>query len=85
MPMPCLQYDFTICLNEAANPVQLVGREAVVLGQLQRCKPELAAQLLAGDVNMLRFVAIETVEVETVWPRGKSPPATKIAGATTLC
>jgi hypothetical protein len=41
----------------------MISCDAVVLGQLQRFEPDLAAQLLADDVNMLRFVAIETIEI----------------------
>lgn len=49
-----------------AYPVQFVLRKTVVACQGDRIEPELAFHSFALNVNMLRFVAIETEEKDPI-------------------
>ena len=40
----------------------------MIFTQNNRFKPELAYHVLSFDVNVHRFVAVETVKEEAVWP-----------------
>ena len=56
-------------VDETANHVELVRTEAVIPGERERLKPELARLVLAFDVNVRGFVAVEAGEEEPVWPQ----------------
>ena len=65
MLAPCLLDLFQVCLNGNSNLVKLVRREAMVLSQRDRLKPELADHSFPSNVHVGRFVAVKTVKEKT--------------------
>lgn len=58
-----------MCRNETANHGKLVRAEAVIPGQCERLKPELACLALVLNVNVRRLIAIEAGKKQPIWPR----------------
>ena len=67
--MPLLEDCALIAVDEPANHVEFVRTETVIPGERERLKPEFARLVLALDVSVGWFVAIEAGEEEPIWPR----------------
>src|SRR5712692_7549324 len=67
--MPPLQNLVASCSDGSANHTQFVGAKPVAPSQRDRFEPELAGAVLALDMNVCRFIAVEAGEEEPVRPR----------------
>ena len=53
-------------LDRASNHIQFSGIEAVVAGETERFKPELAGLVLALDMHVRWFITVEAREEEPI-------------------
>ncbi len=67
MLIPCLQESIPIGADDLSDCIELPRGKTVVLVQSYGFKPELTDKLITLNVNMLWFIAVEAVEVESVW------------------
>jgi hypothetical protein len=67
MLIPCLHKRIAIGADDRSDRAELPGRKPVVLAQSYGFEPEFADKFLALNVDMLRFIAVEAVEEESVW------------------
>jgi hypothetical protein len=56
-------------LNHGTDQIQFASVETAVARKLDGFKPELTGHSLAANMNVLRLVAIEAVEVEAMRAR----------------
>ena len=53
--------------DDLSDRIELLRRKAVVLAQSYGFEPKFANKLLTLNVHMLWFIAVEAVEVKSVW------------------
>jgi hypothetical protein len=64
--MPSLQYSAQIARCFDANQIQFSRRKTIVAGKREWQQPILAYHSLALNVDVLRLIAVETVEEEPI-------------------
>jgi hypothetical protein len=69
MLTPCLLNPSQVDLNDGPNLVQLLCREAMILGQCDRLDPKLTDHTLSSDVDVRGLVAVKAVKVKPVRTR----------------
>jgi hypothetical protein len=67
--MPCLDDRGFVFNNQSANLVQLPGAESMIPCERDGRQPELGVLTVTANMDVPRIIAVETVEVEPVWPR----------------
>jgi hypothetical protein len=72
--MPGLTDPFLMLFNQPPNLVEFSRLEAMIRGQRNRPKPELARLVLTTHVNVHSLVAVEAVEVQPVGSRNVGDP-----------
>jgi hypothetical protein len=67
--IPCLNDDLFVFQNHVPNLVEFTRAEPMIPRKVDRCQPKLAVLLIAPNVNVSGFVAVETIKEEPVRPK----------------